>query len=234
MSYSKKSCNKGMLALVLSLALICSSLGTGATEVSAKSKVKINKKKLTLTVGGSSKLKISGTKKKVKWKSSKKSVATVSSKGKVKAKKNGKATITAKVGKKKFKCKVTVKKAKTEEEKVLELANKERRKQGLNALKMDSKLQKAAQVRAKELEKKYDHKRPNGKNYTTVLKSKGVTYRISAENIGKGQMSAEEVMLGWMNSPKQKNNILNKSYTKMGVGLYKSPYCYYWVQILAG
>ena len=74
----------------------------------AKSKVKLNKKKLTLVEGNSFKLKVKGTKKKVKWSSSNKKIATVK-KGKVVAKKAGKATITAKVGKKKYKCKVTVK-----------------------------------------------------------------------------------------------------------------------------
>lgn len=93
------------LAIVLSISMI------PATEVSAASKkVKLNKKKVTIYVGKTVKLKVKNTKKKVKWKSSNKKVATVSKKGKVKGKKPGKATITAKVGKKKYKCKVTVKK----------------------------------------------------------------------------------------------------------------------------
>ena len=71
-------------------------------------RVKLNKKSLSLTVGKTYKLKVKGTKKKVKWNSSNKKVVTVSKKGKVTAKKAGKATITAKIGKKKYKCKVTV------------------------------------------------------------------------------------------------------------------------------
>lgn len=69
--------------------------------------VKLNKTKLTLTVGNTAKLKLKNTKKKVTWSSSKKSVATVSKSGTVRAKKKGTATITAKAGKKKYKCKVT-------------------------------------------------------------------------------------------------------------------------------
>lgn len=84
-----------------------------ATNVDAKAKPKLNKKKITLTVGEKVKLKVKNAgKKKVKWKTSSKKVAKVNKKGVVKAKKVGKATITAKVGKKSFKCKVTVKKAK--------------------------------------------------------------------------------------------------------------------------
>lgn len=79
----------------------------------AKKKVRLNKKKVTLTVGKTVKLKVKNTKKKVKWSSNKKKIATVSKKGVVKAKKKGTAKITAKIGKKKYICKVTVKKKKT-------------------------------------------------------------------------------------------------------------------------
>lgn len=77
--------------------------------------VKINKKTLTLEVGKTATLKISGTTAKVTWSSSNKAVATVNSKGKVTAKKAGKATITATVNKKKYTCSVTVKKAAKQE-----------------------------------------------------------------------------------------------------------------------
>lgn len=70
--------------------------------------IKLNKTKKTLYEGNTYKLKVKGTKKKVKWSSSDKSIAKVSSKGKVTAKKNGSAIITAKVGKKTLKCKVKV------------------------------------------------------------------------------------------------------------------------------
>lgn len=78
-----------------------------------KKKIKLNKKKATIRVNKTLKLKLKNAKaKKVKWSSSNKKVATVSKKGKVKARKKGKATITAKYKGKKYKCKITVKKAK--------------------------------------------------------------------------------------------------------------------------
>lgn len=95
-----------ILTYVLSVMLIFISL---PTNVEAASKVKINKTKATVYVGKTTTLKVSGTKKVVKWKTSNKKVATVSSKGKVTAKKAGSATITAKVSGKSYKCKVTVK-----------------------------------------------------------------------------------------------------------------------------
>lgn len=76
----------------------------------AAAQVKLNKKKVTLVVGKTVKLKLKHAKK-VKWSSSNKKVATVSKTGKVKGKKKGKANIIAKSGGKKYVCKVTVKKA---------------------------------------------------------------------------------------------------------------------------
>lgn len=71
--------------------------------------VKLNYKSITLEVGKSKTLSVSGTKSKVTWYTSKKSVATVSSKGKVTAKAPGTATIYAKVAGKRLSSRVTVK-----------------------------------------------------------------------------------------------------------------------------
>ncbi len=70
--------------------------------------VKLSKKTLTMNKGEKYTLKITGTKKKVKWSTSDKKIATVNSKGLVTAKGKGTATITAKVGKSKYKCKIKV------------------------------------------------------------------------------------------------------------------------------
>lgn len=78
------------------------------STVQAASKVKISKTKASLEKGSTLQLKVSGTKKKIKWSTSNSKVATVNSKGKVTAKKAGTATITAKVSGKSYKCKVTV------------------------------------------------------------------------------------------------------------------------------
>jgi len=91
------------IVMVIAITLTC------VPNVSAKARPKLNKKKVTMTVGTTVKLKMRNTKKKVKWSSSKKSVATVSKKGKVTGKKAGTAKITAKIGKKRWQCKVTVK-----------------------------------------------------------------------------------------------------------------------------
>ena len=102
---------KGLIAIVLTLAMIITMLPN--QSVMAAKKPKLNKTKLTLTVGKSTTLKVYNTKKKVKWSVNKKSIVKITSKGKVTAKKPGVAIVTAKVGSKKLKCKITVKKKST-------------------------------------------------------------------------------------------------------------------------
>ena len=84
------------------------------TELSVKAddSIKLNKKKVTIVIGKTVKLKLSGAGS-VKWKSSDKTIATVSKTGKVKAKSEGKCTITAVYDGKSYSCKVTVKSAKS-------------------------------------------------------------------------------------------------------------------------
>lgn len=103
---------KRMICFVLMMALAFSMSISPVSE--AKKKVpKLNKKKVTITVGKTAKLKVKNTKKKVKWsiKSGKKKIKLTKKKKTsvvVSAKKAGKATVVAKVGKKKLNCKVTV------------------------------------------------------------------------------------------------------------------------------
>jgi len=96
--------------IMMCVITICGLLSVGCkrSEVNAAQKIKISEKKLTLTEGETSKLKITGTDKKVKWKSQNPKVAKITSKGKVIAKKKGTTKIIAKVGKKKYICKVKV------------------------------------------------------------------------------------------------------------------------------
>ena len=78
------------------------------TTIHAAEKVKLNKTSLILEEGSSQTLKVTGSKKSVKWSSSNKKVAIVSKKGKVTAKKSGNCKITAKTSSKKYICKVKV------------------------------------------------------------------------------------------------------------------------------
>lgn len=105
-----KNANPKILSIVLTLSLLVSgSFLENAMSVKAKAKIALNKKKITLTVGKKTKLKLKNYKKKVKWSTSRSKVAAVNKAGVVTAKKKGTAKITAKAGKRKYTCKVTVK-----------------------------------------------------------------------------------------------------------------------------
>lgn len=111
--------SKKLITYILSLSIIISSALTEAETLFAAKKPVLSKKKLTLTVGKSKKLKVNHVRGKIqyKWKSKNKKIAKVSKKGTVTAKRAGKTTITCKFrykGKKYTKkCSVTVKKKST-------------------------------------------------------------------------------------------------------------------------
>lgn len=102
-----------------------------------------------------------------------------------------------------------------------ELVNVERKKAGLEALEYDMGLSNIAAGRAKELSGLFSHMRPDGKTTVEYLKEeKGARY--AGENIAMGQTQAGLVMEDWMNSKSHRENILNKHYTKIGVGYYRN------------
>ena len=117
---------------------------------------------------------------------------------------------------------------------VIELVNAERAKYGLSALSADTTLMNAAGKRAVETVTSFSHTRPNGTKFSTVLSEYGVSYRTAGENIAYGQRTPQDVVNSWMNSSGHRANILSSSYTKIGVGCYKSGSTYYWSQLFIG
>ena len=115
---------------------------------------------------------------------------------------------------------------------VISLVNKYRAQHGLSALSYEDSLMASAQVRAREQEKLFSHTRPDGTSCFTALDEAGVSYRGAGENIAMGQRSAAAVMDAWMNSEGHRANILNSSFTKIGVGFHVgTDGTYYWSQM---
>lgn len=106
-----------------------------------------------------------------------------------------------------------------------EEVNLERRRRGLDELALSPELCEAAQQRAKEIMKKFSHTRPDGSKWSTVSKA------AYAENIARGQRSADKVMAAWMSSSGHRRNILRSSYGSIGVACVKLGSIYYWVQL---
>ena len=119
---------------------------------------------------------------------------------------------------------------------VISRTNAERQKVGLRMLDKDSGLMAATALRAQEIERVFEHTRPDGRPYYTVLSEFQVkSYNRWAENIiySTGGTPAE-AMEWWMNSPGHRVNILNKDYTHIGVGVHQSKGQTYFVQLFIG
>ena len=120
---------------------------------------------------------------------------------------------------------------------VVALTNAYRQQNGVyNNLTLDPVLTRAADIRAKEIVENFDHTRPNGTSCFTVLDEVDYAWLMVGENIAAGYPTSESVMTGWMNSEGHRNNILNSSFNRIGVGYYanpEKPYRYYWVQLFS-
>lgn len=122
-------------------------------------------------------------------------------------------------------------------EAVLNLVNEERAKQGLKALTLSAKLTDIATMKSKDMADKgyFDHNSPTYGSPFQMLQDFGVHYSSAGENIAAGQKSPEEVMNAWMNSSGHRANILNKSFTEIGIGYYQGgKYGVYWTQTFVG
>ena len=107
-------------------------------------------------------------------------------------------------------------------DKILEIINEKRAYYagGIPLLSLagdDTPLQDAANTRAIEITYSYSHTRPNGKRAITDLYAYAHT---DAENLAKGQQSAEQVCNDWFASPSHNENIVNRSYHTIGISVF--------------
>lgn len=122
-------------------------------------------------------------------------------------------------------------------ERVFELTNEERAKEGLPAYQHMDTLDVIASVRAWELTVEYrpDHSRPDGRTCTSAFNDNGIIYGAWGENIAAGQDTPEAVVEAWMNSPYHRAAVLSTEFTYMGTGFYYikddyQNYYYFWTQ----
>lgn len=120
------------------------------------------------------------------------------------------------------------------EQKVVELTNQERAKNGLKPLALDTELSKVAREKSRDMQSKgyFSHTSPTYGSPFDMMKKFGISYRSAGENIAMGQRTPEEVVNAWMNSSGHRANILNSSYTHIGVGHVATGN--YWTQMFIG
>ena len=117
------------------------------------------------------------------------------------------------------------------EAEVVHLVNQRRAEHGLKPLIQDWQLSRVARYKSQDMKDLgyFSHTSPTYGSPFQMMKSFGISYRTAGENIAKGYASPEAVVNAWMNSPGHRANILNSTYTHIGVGYVPSGN--YWTQM---
>ena len=117
------------------------------------------------------------------------------------------------------------------EEELLQLHNAERERQGLEPLRYNETLSRAARYRCKEMYENgyFDHLRPDGSKWSTVLAEEfPLSFLVAGENLcmvtyeqnGYGHFPAQRWFDLWVESPEHYENILYPDFTDVGFGVY--------------
>ena len=119
---------------------------------------------------------------------------------------------------------------------VINLTNAERRKEGLHDLVIDNELAAAASLRAREIERKFEHTRPDGRSFATIISEFHVEpHNLRGENILYNTSdSPAYAVWQWMNSIGHRANILRREFTHIGVGVHRSARRTYVAQLFVG
>lgn len=127
---------------------------------------------------------------------------------------------------------ITIIQVEDQKKEIIELVNLERTKNNLQPLSTRSEINQIAEQRAEELAELFsdEHTRPDGRGYDTIVTDYGLEYSYVGENIAEGNVSVDEIMNEWLNSPSHRANILSPNYENMGVGIYEKGDEKYWVQ----
>jgi uncharacterized protein YkwD len=125
-------------------------------------------------------------------------------------------------------------------DRVIDLTNDVRAANGLHALTTNSALQATAQLQSVNMAEQdfFSHTGQDGLMAWDRALIEGYNYQTIGENIAAGQLTPEEVVQGWVNSPGHLANILNPRFTEIGVGYQYLQndtgvinYHHYWTQV---
>lgn len=120
------------------------------------------------------------------------------------------------------------------EKEVVRLVNEIRAQRGLKELTYNWELSRVARYKSQDMKDNtyFSHTSPVYGTPFQMMKDFGITYRSAGENIARGQRSPQEVVNAWMNSEGHRANILNTSFTQIGVGYVADGN--YWTQMFIG
>ena len=120
------------------------------------------------------------------------------------------------------------------EQQVIDLINQIRAQNGLGQLTANWELSRVARYKAQDMHdnKYFSHTSPVYGSPFDMIKSFGISYRTAGENIAQGYATPQAVVNAWMNSSGHRANILNASFTQIGVGYVSNGN--YWTQMFIG
>lgn len=117
------------------------------------------------------------------------------------------------------------------EQQVITLVNQIRAENGLAPLQSNWQLCRVARYKSQDMKdnRYFSHTSPTYGSPFDMIRNFGISYRTAGENIAKGYATPQAVVDGWMNSSGHRANILNATYTEIGVGYV--PEGHYWTQM---
>lgn len=120
------------------------------------------------------------------------------------------------------------------ESEVIRLVNEIRVQNGLKPLTANWELSRVARYKSQDMvdNRYFSHTSPTYGTPFQMIKAFGLSYRTAGENIAYGQRTPQAVVNAWMNSSGHRANILNSSYTQIGVGYVANGH--YWTQMFIG
>lgn len=106
-----------------------------------------------------------------------------------------------------------------------DLINQYRKENGLKPLVLNADLTNAAKDHSRDLAKwdRISHYGSDGSNPWDRVKRAGYKARVAAENVGTGQVTFNEVLKGWKESPGHNKNLLMRDVEHMGIALVQDP-----------
>ncbi len=115
------------------------------------------------------------------------------------------------------------------EQRLLDMVNSARASQGLPLLAPDSSVIQIARSRSSDMGTRgyFGHTTPDGGTFVTLLDAEGIRYSMAGETIARNNYPPEQgpqiAFQGFMGSPAHRQIVLSPSYSRVGVGFYRTP-----------
>ena len=108
---------------------------------------------------------------------------------------------------------------------LLDATNNERVQNGLDILIFNEILDNAAQAKAEDMAERnyWSHNTPDGQEPWVFIDKVGYKYLKAAENLAYGFENSRSTVIGWMNSPSHRANILDTDLKEVGFGIVNVP-----------